>query len=151
MITLQSLNDRINIRGMIDGFMDIMIERFEKSMQKKRVGNSKTAKGLLIRSFRKALFYTGNDVPKASLTFLAYGRMVDAGFGRGSNANDRAYLRQARRHTGETPRRRKAWYSKTKASQLHRFRELMVKQYGEALVTEAEHQLTQQITLNNIL
>jgi len=77
--------------------------------------------------------------------------MVDAGFGRGSNANDRAYLRQARRHTGETPRRRKAWYSKTKASQLHRFRELMVKQYGEALVTEAEHQLTQQITLNNIL
>jgi hypothetical protein len=137
---------------MLNQFLDILIERLEKSIDKKKVGNSKTANGMLIRSFRKAMFYSGNNMPKASVSFLAYGRMPDMGVGKGTSINDRVYVRQSGRQTGErNTRRRKAWYSKTKAGQIMRFRELMVKQFGDAMVQEVELQLTQTMTLNNII
>ena len=152
MISLQNINDKINLRGMLSQFQDILIDRFIKSIKKKKVGNSKYAKGRLVASFKKAMFYSGNDIQRASVSFLAFGRMVDGGWGKGSSATDRQYIRSTTRQTGEKQtRKRKAWYSKTKTGQIIKFRELMVKQYGAELVHEAEQQLTQTMTLNNIL
>lgn len=131
-----NLTAPIDINLMVDQFLDIMIVRFLDSIGMQNVGTSKNATGDLVRSFKKALFYSGGDVQKASLTFLQCGRFVDMGVGRGSHKAKRA---------------RKPWYAKTKTAQIKRFREILSREYNKHLIIEIEKQLTQSVTLNNVL
>lgn len=134
---------------MLEAFLDVAIEAFQRSMDKKRVlGND-----ILYNSFKKALFYTGGNINKAQITFLMYGRMVDMGVGNGVSWSNQKYARSywGKRTKDRTGRKRKPWYSKTKTHQAIRLREILAEQYGIGLLAEVENALAQTIILNHIL
>jgi len=155
----QIIQEKINLNLMVDEFLDIMIERFLKSIAEHGVGTSKNATGKLVKSFKKALLYNGGDVQKASISFLMYGRFPEMAVGRGMQKGSKVSLghelySKKRNDKGQLhshSRVSKPWYSKTKASQLKRFREILSREYNKHLVLEIENQLKASITLNNIL
>lgn len=63
---------------------------------------------------------SGGDVGKITHTYLAYGRMVDMGVGRGSPLGEE-----------NTSRRRKDWYSKAYFHSVKVLNEKMAQMYGE--------------------
>ncbi len=159
MDNIANLHERINLRGVLENFLDIAIDRFHYSLQKNKVGFEKRGRhggvraGELWNSFKKALFYTGGNIDKAQITFAAYGRMVDMGVGKGVNYNQQAYSQSSdgKRSRDRTGRRKKPWYSKTKTHELIRLREILAKEYQINLLVEVESALNQSITVNYIL
>ena len=145
---IENLHQKINLRGMLEAFLDIAIESFQESLDKKKVlGND-----ILYNSFKKALFYTGGNISKAQLTFLAYGRMVDMGVGKGVTWSTQKYARSywAKRTKDRPARKRKPWYSKTKSHQVIRLREILAEQYGIGLLAEVENAISQSVILNHL-
>ncbi|MGB4776631.1 MAG: hypothetical protein WBP45_15745 [Daejeonella sp.] len=149
---IADLNERINLRGMLESFLDIMIDRFRKSMDKQRIIGSDR----LYNSFKKALFYTGGNMDKASVSFSKYGRMVDMGVGKGMpigarrDLGDSVFLKKRERsgRLKSMARKPKLWYSRVKTSETMRLREILFKEYRIGLIHEVEKGLTDNIKIN---
>ena len=89
--------------------------------QDKIISMGVRASGDLLTSFVTDLhIQSGGDIGKITHTYLAYGRMVDMGVGRGSPLGDE-----------NTARKRKDWYSKAYFHSVKVLTEKMVQLYGE--------------------
>ena len=132
-VSIETLHQRITLRGEFEKFIDVAVVAFKESMDKHMIiGNDR-----LYNSFKKALFYTGNNVLKASLSFYQYGRFVDMGVGKGmpiggrQKTGDESFFKK-RNEFGQLhqlTRKPKLWYSKTKTRQTKRLREVFTKYY----------------------
>lgn len=149
---IANLHQKINLRGFLNGYLDIMIEKFQDEMDKQMiVGND-----VGYNSFKKALFYSGGDVSTASINFIKYLRMVDMGVGKGMPIGSRRALgdskylskRERNGQLKKMSRRAKPWYGKTKASQTFKLRELLIREYSLPLLQEIEKGMTQNINLD---
>jgi len=137
---------------MLSQFLDIMIEKFQKAMDKAGIlGND-----IAYNSFKKALFYSGGNIDVASVNFIKYIRMVDMGVGKGMPIGSRRDLGDSkflskRERNGQLKnlkRKPKPWKGKTQSSQVMKLREIMSRDYRIAIVQEFEKSLNENININ---
>jgi len=137
---------------MLSQFLDIMIEKFQKAMDKAGIlGND-----IAYNSFKKALFYSGGNIDVASINFIKYIRMVDMGVGKGMPIGSRRDLGDSkflskRERNGQLKnlkRKPKPWKGKTQSSQVMKLREIMSRDYRIAIVQEFEKSLNENININ---
>lgn len=150
------INQRINLKGLFAAWARITIERFQQKelgpkvysrydrSTKSRVARQ-TRTGNLRRDWRFQIM-ASSLASSVQISFPLYGRFVDMGVG---NGVDYALSRYARkRANGETLKRKpKRWYSKRKAYETHRLRELMVRHYVNLPVDLLENALSTTINL----
>ncbi|GAB3961277.1 hypothetical protein GCM10028805_60280 [Spirosoma harenae] len=150
------LNQRINLKGLVEAWSRITVERFQKRIDEKVYNRRRSArKRSLVRSgrlrsdWRRRLYLdrSAGGVKGLQLSFLLYGRFVDMGVGKGTSYALSKY--QGNRKNGE-PRTRKParWYSKEKTFQVHRLRELMARYYVNISVAALENYLTDSVTVH---
>lgn len=147
-----NIHEKINQRAMLSQFLDIMIEKFQKAMDKAGIlGND-----IAYNSFKKALFYSGGNIDVASVNFIKYIRMVDMGVGKGMPIGSRRDLGDSkflskRERNGQLKnlkRKPKPWKGKTQSSQVMKLREIMSRDYRIAIVQEFEKSLNENININ---
>lgn len=149
---IANLHEKINIRGKLNAFLDILIEKFQTAMDKEMIVSNDVG----YNSFKKALFYSGGDISTVQVSFNKYLRFVDMGVGKGMPVGSRRALgdskylskRERNGQLKKMSRRAKPWYGKTKASQTFKLRELLIRDYGINLVQEIERGITTKIDLN---
>lgn len=150
------LNQRINLKGLVEAWSRITVERFQAQIDKKVYGRKRSSrKRSLVRSgrlrsdWRSRLYLDrqAGGVKGLQLSFLLYGRFVDMGVGKGTSYALSKY--QGNRKNGE-PRTRKParWYSKEKTHQIHRLRELMARYYVNIVPQALENYLTDSVTVH---
>jgi hypothetical protein len=147
-----SIHQRINLKAMLNSFLNIMVERFQDSIDEQGIGQTDAA----YRSFKKALFYSGGNISNVKVSFYKYLRFVDMGVGKGMpigkrrDLGDSIYLKKRERNgrLKNLKRKAKPWYGKTKASQIMRLREIMIRDYSINVIKELEKDLTQNIKIN---
>ncbi|QIP14758.1 hypothetical protein G8759_20115 [Spirosoma aureum] len=147
------INQRINLRGLVQAWLAISEERFQEDLDKKLYNKPRSRKrkklyrtGNLRNNWRKSINGSGDDVRSAQLSFLLYGRFVDMGVGPGLNYALAKY--QGVRKNGEKPSRRPVrWYSKRKGYETHRLRELLVKYHIDIPLEMLENALTTKVEL----
>lgn len=117
-------------RDTVDGWAHYAIIEFQKALDKMKIGASRQ----LFNSFKKQLQASGGDVMAVMIRFLAYGRFVDMGVGRGlaahERASNRANLVGARAYGANVSyvkRQPKKWYSKTRWAQTMRLQEILAR------------------------
>lgn len=151
------LNARINLKGTYESFIRIAMERFQKNQEKviyskgnirfykSRKGNDRwqdRQTRSLYNSFTgRVNMKEGGDTLK--IEFLLYGRFVDAGVGRGTDANLSLYRKKYGAQRSGVKRVRKKWYSKTKAHQQRRLAEIIAKYELGGIVRLVETTLNQ--------
>lgn len=149
---LSNIHEKINQRAMLSKFLDIMIEKFQRAMDKAGILGNDVA----YNSFKKALFYSGGNVDVASINFIKYLRMVDMGVGKGMPIGSRRDLGDSkflskRERNGQLKnlkRKPKLWKGKTQTSEVMKLREIMSRDYRVAIIQELEKSLTENINLN---
>jgi len=151
------LNARINLKGTYEHFIRIAMEKFqEKQMKtiynrvtykiyKRRKGNDRW-----VNPHTKALYNSFQGVvnmkeggDKIKISFLMYGRFVDAGVGRETGTNESLYKKRYGAARSGIKRSRKRWYSKTKAHQQRRLAEILAKYEMQGMVQLVETVLNQ--------
>lgn len=127
----RALHERIEMRGMIDGWLRLFIVKLRNELKVKNIGQT----GALSRSIAGQLRSNGNNVSEVLAKFSMYGRFIDMGVGRGVAANERQSNRENRaaasryganvNFVGRKPRR---WLNKRKMAEIYRLRELLAEQ-----------------------
>lgn len=137
----KELHDKINMRGLIDDWARIAIDRYKKEIAKKNIGVS----GALSRSFQKEITVSGGDVKAVYIRFLMYGRFRDMGVGRGLKAYERKinkeFLIAAKTYGANVEyvrRQPKRWFNKPKMAQIYKLREILAKELDHAVVTNIQ-------------
>lgn len=163
-----SIHERINLRGLLQAWTDIAIERFQKEQMSKvyglRTNRKNVSRSMLGRTYRfgsrnknKRTYNLRNawhqqvrlsDVRNSvRLEFLQYGRFVDMGVGRGLDIHEAKWNRN--RRNGETVTREpKRWYAKRKGFETHRLRELLTRYHVNVPIELLENSLSGRLTLN---
>jgi hypothetical protein len=156
-----SVNEKISLKGILDQWGDIAIERFQRSLEKVLYATpskrSKRRTRRLLEDWSKELREGGMDTGGSGgevespmqgpsvvgilLKFNLYGRMVDMGVGRNHSAVDKSVSRQLRDRQ-PTRRRPKRWYSGTKGYEIGKLKTILAKEYGLAVAQVAESALT---------
>ena len=146
------LNQRINLKALFEAWAKIAIERFQekeidpkiyqtrtsrRGVQRTQLGkNYRFGQGPSFRNkrtfnlrtnWRSAIMASGAS-GALQISFPLYGRFVDMGVGNGVDAAMARYARR-NRHDEAISRKPKRWYSKRKAYETHRLRELMSRYY----------------------
>ncbi|KAB7728119.1 hypothetical protein F5984_20450 [Rudanella paleaurantiibacter] len=83
---------------------------------------------------------------RAVFEFMLYGRFLDMGVGRGTTHTDRIVARQLRE--GSPGRQRRPWFSKRKAYEVKRLREILAKYHVDIPVDAIENAMTIALNLN---
>ena len=156
-----SIHEKISLKGILDQWGDIAIERFQRSLEKVVYG-SKTKRGSrrtrrLFDDWDKSLHEGGADVSGSwgeienplqgpsvvgiILKFNLYGRFLDMGVGKNHSSVDKSVARQLRDRQ-PTRRRAKRWYSGTKGYEVGKLKTILANQYGLAIAQVAESALT---------
>lgn len=159
------LNERINLRGLVEDWARITAERHQGDLEKKlygfrtskkgvqrsllgsryRFGKKKSRTNALRNNWRSSVSGTDGNLG-AQYSFLLYGRFVDMGVGKGTTYALSKY--QGNKRNGE-PRTRTPvrWYSRRKGYEIHRLRELMAEHYVTIPIHALENALTAKIAL----
>ena len=134
-----TLFERINIRGYVDGWARVTIELWKKQLRKKRIGITKE----LENSFQKELKLKGTELAEVVIKFKMYGRFLDMGVGKGISANERGSNRQNRNasraygaRVSFSSRRDKRWLNKIKTAQSYRLSELLAQRSSETVIQD---------------
>lgn len=123
----QALHERIQMRGIIDGWLRHFITKLRKELKVKNIGVS----GALARSIVGELRANGSNVSEVLAKFAMYGRFVDMGVGAGMKAYERKSnndnIRGARygANVESVARKPKRWLNKRKMAEIYRLRELL--------------------------
>ncbi len=136
---------------LVDDWALIAIQRFQQSLQKKKIGVT----GELFNSFKRQLFLAGGDVGAVVIKFLMYGRFRDMGVGNGVKAYERktnkANLIAAKRYGADVSyigRQPKRWYNKVRVSQTYKLQELLVSEMGDNIREWIASEFTGEIRMN---
>ncbi|MBD2700157.1 hypothetical protein IC229_05890 [Spirosoma sp. BT702] len=151
------INQRINLKGLVEAWSSITIERMQKQIDQKVYGRRRprSRKRSLVRTgklrsdWRKRLYVdrANGGIKGMQLSFMLYGRFDDMGVGKGTTYALSKYQRV--RKNGETMTRKPSrWYSKEKAHQVHRLRELMARYYVNITLAALENYLTDAVTVH---
>ena len=162
------INQKLNLKAALREWATYAIQHFQTEIDKKVYGNlgqRTNKKGIqrtqLSASYRfgagakrtRALRRTwyqnvqeGSDVNRVMIQFLQYGRYLDMGVGRGVSHTDRVVARQLK--LGSTGRTRKPWYSKRKAYETHRLREILAQKNLTIALDTIESAMNIAVTLN---
>ncbi|GAB3960208.1 hypothetical protein GCM10028805_57560 [Spirosoma harenae] len=150
------LNQRINLKGLVEAWSKITVERFQAQLDTKVYGRRRSSrKRSLVRSgrlradWRKRLYLdrSAGGVKGMQLSFLLYGRFDDMGVGKGTTYALSKY--QSNRKNGEQRTRKPSrWYSKEKTFQVHRLRELISRYYVNMTLGALENYLTDSVTVH---
>lgn len=127
----KALHERIELRGMIDGWLRLFIVKLRNELKVKNIGQT----GALARSIAGQLRSNGNNVSEVLAKFSMYGRFIDMGVGRGVAAYERQTNRENRNAStrygasvGFSSRKPKRWLNKRKMAEIYRLRELLAEQ-----------------------
>lgn len=127
----KALHERIEMRGMIDGWLRLFIVKLRNELKVKNIGQT----GALARSIAGQLRSNGNNVSEVLAKFSMYGRFIDMGVGRGVAAYERQSNRENRNASSRyganvnfVGRKPKRWLNKRKMAEIYRLRELLAEQ-----------------------
>ncbi|RIV20510.1 hypothetical protein DYU11_20920 [Fibrisoma montanum] len=164
-----SINEKINLKGLILAWNDIAIQRWQgelddkvyRSVQRKYRNRFRDARGkyakssnnsygrtMRLRSDWQSRVYAekGGGISGLRISFLLYGRFVDMGVGNGIDYAESKY-RRVRANGEPTQRRPKRWYSRRKGYETYRLRELLSKYYVNVTLDALEQVLTDSVTV----
>jgi hypothetical protein len=121
-----------NIEQVINGWAEIFVDRLHEGLDRYEIGK---LDGDLWRSIAYQLVLAGGDIEEVIFKFLAYGRFVDMGVGRGIpvGARGSTEFEKARKENGQLKRygrKAKPWYSKTKTREVAILRTILIQDYG---------------------
>lgn len=160
------INQRINLRALVQAWQRYTVERFQGELSTKLYGSRTNKKGVgrsllgagyrfgrkrNLRTWRlrndwRSGLAGGEGALTSRISFLQYGRFVDMGVGRGVDLALSRYQRNKR--NGETISRQAVrWYAKRKAYETHRLRELMVQHHIDIPLDTLENALSANISL----
>lgn len=146
--------DIISQEELAQQWLAITIDRFRKSIVKKKIRNYSGADSL-INSFVGQLKQAGGgSISAALIKFKAAGRYVDMGVGRGvpiGSQKSKADYYKYRNKLGQLHKyRRKAkkWYGKTLSSETMRLGELMAEHFGINAVQLIESSIKGELKIN---
>ncbi|OIN59830.1 hypothetical protein [Arsenicibacter rosenii] len=165
------INAKINLRAMLQAWTRVAQQRFQQKeitpkvygLITNRRGVQRTSLGKnyrfgqgerkwlkkrtwQLRDSWRSQVTAGNGGGAVQLSFPLYGRFVDMGVGRGVDYQLAKYAR--RKANGEELNRQpRRWYSKRKAFETHRLRELAARYYVTVPVDVIENALSTSITL----
>lgn len=122
--------DNTNLGLTVEAWADIVIERWERKIERLKIGHS----GTLSKSFYHHVKTQSNGNPELiTFTFEHYGKFVDMGVGRGVTIAE----------VESSNRRPKPWYSKSFFSQIEKLKELLAGKYESkaqlAIITNIEN------------
>lgn len=136
-MAINNLFDQINIRGYVDGWARITIEKWRKELKRQNIGITNE----LAQSFEHQVKRKGAEIAEVMLKFKMYGRFVDMGVGNGVKAYERgtnkANATASKRYganVGFANRKGKHWINKIKTSQSLRLAELLGPKASQAIV-----------------
>lgn len=151
------INEKINLKALLSAWTDITIDRFGEQLDKhlysrkwrggrdrKRAGRTRELRNNWRQT--KTLAGAGSGINRINISFLLYGRFLDMGVGRGSGYHLTKY--RANKRNGEKNTRKPVrWYSKRKAAETHKLRELLARYYVEVPIALLENALTTQVEI----
>ncbi|WP_028666320.1 hypothetical protein [Runella zeae] len=159
-----TLNERINLRGMLSQFQKYAIKDWQEQLDKKvyrkrgtkiitkdgyQATRIRFRSGALRREWNSSL-HMNSGLSTLSFKFPLHGRMVDMGVGKGISYTDQKYAssRFGRRIGDGVGRRPVKWIGKTKTFSQRRLAELLVKRYGKGLVGMVSDILTTELKMS---
>lgn len=132
-----NLLDQIQIRGFVEGWANITIDKWRKELRRQDIGITDE----LYDSFTKEVKRKGTEIAEIVLKFKMYGRFRDMGVGnglkayeRGGNNADSAAARRYGARVETSSRRGKRWINKIKTSQSLRLAEILGERASRAVV-----------------
>lgn len=135
----RQLHERIQMRGLISGWLNLFIDKLRRELQLKNV----VATGALSRSIAGQLLQSGGSISEVMVKFSMYGRFQDMGVGRGLKAYERRTNNQnrigAERYGARVhyqPRRPKKWLNRRKMAEVYRLREILAEKIAGQLTAE---------------
>lgn len=147
-----NLNETLKLRSNLEKWGKITIKRWQETLDKK--GIKKTGK--LAKSFEQKVQQQQSEAMAIFLTFSMHGRFRDMGVGRGVKAYERnqntANKVGAKRYganVGYSNVEQTRWYNKPKMSQIHKMREILGIDLGNA-VSEELVELSSQVNNQTI-
>ena len=141
-----SLNERINLRGLLESFGKYAVQDFQKAQDKaiynRRVFSPKNVRtGYLRRTWSRSV--SVGFINKLQFKNPLYGVFVDMGVSKGVSYGEQQYSRSRYgRRIGDGARvRPRKWIGKTKTYSQYRLSELLVARYGAELVNTVRNLL----------
>jgi hypothetical protein len=150
------INGKINLKGLMEAWSDITIERFQKQQDKKIYARRRSSKKRKLRrsyqlrnDWRSRIYKNqkGGGISGLMLSFSLYGRFDDLGVGKGVDAAEALY-RKTRKNGDKLTRKPSRWYSREKGYQVHRMRELLQKYYVNVTLDSLEDALVGSVTVH---
>ena len=146
-------NQNTNLNETAEAWAKITIEKFIKSIDKKRVGNYDPSKkslkerayyGHLRDSFVQEVILSANgDVQKMKISFAYWGQMVDMGV-----AGRKGRRGSARGVNKRINRRPKKWYSKTAEREVFQLGRILQVKYGMKSVNVIIEEMPKRVDVN---
>ena len=145
------LNERINLRGLVEAWLRINVERFQEGLTQKLYRRQRSSRKRrlsrtyqLLRNWRSSISGAGEDVAGAQYSFLEYGRFMDMGVG-GKTSYALSKYQSIRRNGEKRSRKPVRWYSRRKGYEIHRLRELLCEHYVSVPIEFLENTLTARV------
>lgn len=146
------INQRINLKGTYEKFLEITVARFRAELDKKVYRGNWSSKPWQTGGLRAhwntklSMGSSGND--KLTIDFPMYGRFIDMGVGKGVNMNAALLRKRYSIHKPDVPRKPIKWYSRRKTAEEKKLAEILAEKYGIGLVKLAENLLSNTVTVN---
>jgi hypothetical protein len=148
-----NINQKINLKGVLNDWANIAIERFQKSL-KRYVYNSHSSRPKrrsknLYNNWKRTILGDKNSLSgSVTLRFLLYGRFVDWGVGGYVSSQDREVNRMLGLGNKREKRLSKPWYSRTKSKEVGQLRRIVLKRFGLIVAESVESVLSLSFTIN---
>ncbi len=133
---MSNLDEMLHLRSNLEKWGQITIKRWQENLDKQGIGSS----GELAKSFQQKVQGSQANVLGIALKFKMYGRYRDMSVHKGVKAFERnqndanrigATRDGANVHYSNSPKKR--WYNKPKMAQIHRMREILGIDMGQAM------------------
>ncbi|WP_285055120.1 hypothetical protein [Pedobacter ginsengisoli] len=142
-----SLFDQMQIRGYVQGWAKLTIERWQKELRKKKIGVTDE----LYNSFKDQVQSQQGELLGILFKFLQYGRFRDMNVGRGLKAYERGTNKQMRTaakrygaNVSYVNRTEKRWLNRPKMAEIYRLRELLADKMSETVLKNISEIITSQ-------